>query len=232
MNIIIPLWFYGFDSIMCIISAMVGFALSFFFYNIQSLTKNKRHKYLYIGFLLLSMSLFLVGIGSAYSYINFKMCAQLCTLGIMDKVFSIEDFTYFIYFGLSLIAYFMFILTYKDDKTKFSKILVPILIAVAILILGFVVMNQNRFLWYSYSAYFHLTALIMIGFVVFKTMSNYYNKRNTSTMLVMSSFIFIFLFHLLYFFSFANTWSYVLSHISLLAGFSMLLYMLLRSNKK
>jgi hypothetical protein len=232
MNVIIPLWFYGFDSVMYILSSMVGFVLSFFFYNIHSLTKEKKHNYLYIGFLLLSIGLLSIGVGSAYSYISFKKCAPLCNLGIMDNVFSIEDFSYFIYFAISMIAYLMFILTYKDEKIKKStNILTAVFIGITIFILGFMFINRNYQFWYSYSQYFHMSALILIGFVVFRTMINYYDKRSTSMLLVMLSFIFIFLFHLLYLFSFVAAWPYALSHFSLLFGFFTLLVMLLKANK-
>jgi hypothetical protein len=233
MNVIIPLWFYGFDSVMYILSSMVGFVLSFFFYNIHSLTKENRHKYLYTGFLLLSIGLLSIGVGSAYSYVSFKKCVSLCSLGLMDNVFSIEDFSYFIYFAFSMIAYLMFILTYKDEKIKKStNLLIAVFIGITIFILGFMFINRNYQFWYSYSQYFHMSALILIGFVVFRTTVNYYDKRSTSTMLVMLSFIFIFLFHLLYLFSFVTAWPYAVSHFSLLFGFSTLLVMLLKANKK
>src|SRR3989338_7277407 len=101
MYIIIPVWFYGFDSAMYFISSIVGFLLSFYFYKIYSFSSDKKHSYLYLGFLFLSIWLLSLSITDMYSYIAFSNCRASCVLGIIDNVFSLEDFAYLVYFGLS-----------------------------------------------------------------------------------------------------------------------------------
>ncbi len=228
MNIIIPLWFYGFDSIMYFISSMVGFTLSYYFYQIYSINSRKRHMFLHLGFLILSLGLLSLSVTNTFSYLVFKNCHISCSLGLIDNVFSLEDFTYFMYFGLSIIAYFFFILAYKDEGSNTFNILIILFFGYLAFIILLLALIQHYMLWYFYSEYFHLIGLAMIVFVVFRTIINYNERRDLNSFLVMMSFILISLFHVFYLFSFTSEWMYVLSHLSLLAGFVSLLVMVSR----
>lgn len=117
--IIIPIWFYGFDALMYLISSMIGFLISFYFHKIYSLSSEKRHMYLYLGFLLLSFGLLNLSITDMISYTTFWQCLRPCTLGILDQVFDIIDFSYFLYFGLSILAYTLFMLAYIPKNSRY-----------------------------------------------------------------------------------------------------------------
>ena len=231
MHLIIPVWFYGFDALMYFLSSIIGFLLSFYFYKIYSLSSEKRHMYLYLGFLLLSLGLLNLSISDTYSYIAFMNCHKVCVLGIIDNAFSLEDFSYFAYFGLSLFAYTMFLFAYKVEKFKYSTILIPLFIGYLLLILLTLPSTESIHLWQTYHEYFHLIAFLMTVFVAFRNVLNYTEKKNLNSFLVMISFSFISLFHLFHLFSFVSGWMYVFAHISMLIGFSSLLVMVLRVKK-
>ena len=228
MNILVPPWFYGFDSFTYFLGGLIGFLLSFYFYKIHFLSSARRHKYLYFGFFLLSTALAVLAISSVYSYLNFAACQAGCKMGSFDDTFSLEDFSYIMYFGFSLLAYIMFIFAYEHEKIKFSKIFSLLFVGYLILISALLGLQRSYKIWHSYSEYFHLTALIMLLFVSFRAFINFDEKRNASSFLVMTSFGFIALFHLLYMLSSVNRWMYVFSHVSLLAGFITLLFMVVK----
>jgi len=231
MHILIPVWFHGFDSIMYFISSIIGFILSFYFYKIYSISNEKRHLYLYLGFLFLSMGLLILSITNLFSYIALSNCRNSCLLGITDNVFSFEDFSYLTYFGLSLFAYVMFLFAYRIKEFKFSKFFIIGFLAYLIVISILLPFNEEPRVWHSYHEYFHLVSLIMMGFLSFRNIINYIEKKSLGSLLVMVAFFFIFLFHLFHIFSFISGWMYILAHISMMTGFSALLLMVLRVKK-
>jgi len=228
---IIPIWFYGFDSLMYLIVSAIGFLLSFNFYRIYKLSLEEKHIYLYFGFMLLSVGFLILSIINTFSYLSFIKCRPLCSLGLLDEIFSIEDFSYFMFFGLSLISYIMFLFVYGTRDFKISKILILAFVAYLLIIISLEILENTHKLWYSYHEYFHLISLVMMIFISFKIFINYYNNRDINSFLVLFSFIFILLFHLFLLFSFMNEWIYVFAHISLLIGFSLLLIMILKVKK-
>ncbi|MEM5790690.1 MAG: hypothetical protein QXP77_01415 [Candidatus Aenigmatarchaeota archaeon] len=232
MQVFIPSWFYGFDSLIYFIGSMIGFLLNYYFHKIHSLSLEKKHMYLGLGFMLLSTGLLILSITDAYSYFVFKNCRTACTLGLVDKVFSVEDFSYFVYFGLSIFAYTLFIFTYEYENIKFLKFFLLLFFVYLALILILLPKAENYGLWYSYVGYYNLISLLMLIFVSFKSFVNYNETKTLSSLLVMSGFIFISLFHIFYLFSFTNELMYVLSHMFLLIGFSTFLMMVLRVTRK
>jgi hypothetical protein len=231
MHFTIPVWFFGFDSAMYFLSSLIGFFVSFYFHKIYSLSSHKRHMYLYLGFLLLSVGLLGLSITSMFSYLVFNNCHEACVLGLADEAFSLEDFSYFTYFGLSIAAYILFMITYKPENFKFSKLIIFGFLIYMIALFVFLPTQESHVVWYSYHEHFHLTALLMIIFVTFRNAVNYNEKRSSNSLLVTISFGFLALFHLFHLFSPLSEWMYVFAHISMLTGFSCLLFMLLRLKK-
>jgi len=235
MNIIIPVWFYGFDSAMYFVSSLVGFLLSYYFHKIYSISSDKKHMYVYLGFLLLSTGLLSLAVTDMFSYAAFKSCQAshgFCILGVLDEVFSTEDFSYFLYFGLSIIAYALFIMAYARKQAGFSKIFTATLVAYLVLVAASVPAKNGQMLWYSYSEYFHLISLAMLVFVSFNNILHYKEKKSLNSLLVVFSFGMISLSHLFFLFSSVGGLMYVLAHTSMLAGFIALLTMVMRVTKK
>ncbi len=228
--IIIPAWFYGFDAAMYFISALIGFLLSFYFHRIFSISSEKTHMYLHLGFLILSIGLLSLSISDMFSYSAYCNCHATfrpCILSILDNVFSFDDYAYLAYFGLSLIAYFLFILAYSKEYFNFSRTFLLALAGYLLVILFFVTMKEDIVLWYSYNGCFHLTAFMMLAFVSFKNIVNYAETKRLNSYLVAFSFSMISLFHLMHIFASLSGWVYVLGHIFLLTGFISLLSLVL-----
>ena len=228
---LIPLWFYGFDSFMYLIVSLVGFVLSFNFFRIYKLSLKEKHIYLYLAFMLLSVGFLILSITNTLSYFSFGKCRPLCSLGLLDEIFSVEDLSYFLFFGLSLVSYIMFLFVYGIKDFKISKILVLMFILYLLVAIGLEISEDAYNLWYSYYEYFHLISFIMTAFISFKIFMNYQQKKKINSLLVLFSFILISFFHFFLLFSFVNEWIYVLAHISLLIGFSLFLIMVFRVKK-
>lgn len=226
--LLIPLWFYGFDTVMYFISSIVGFFISSNSYKLYSITRKKSHLYLYLGFMLLSLGLFLSGFVSTYSYVMYKSCVRNCSLSLFDTVFGIEDFGLLLYFGLSILGYSILALAHLPKKTKISSlVLLSILAFSGILIFASVPISE-LLMWYTYHQYFNLLSILIVGYILFKVLVNFSESRNLYSFLVVLGFSGIFVFHILHFFSFFNPWAYVSAHLFLIVGYLSLLAMLIK----
>jgi hypothetical protein len=230
--IVIPVWFYGFDAIMYFISSIIGFILSFYFHKIYSLSSEKRHLYLFWGFLILSFGLLSLSITDIYSYVTFWRCGPFCTLGILNRAFDIESFSYFLYFGLSIIAYSLLMLAYIPQKFKIKNLPTWLLAIYFIVVLITLPLGRGEVVWFSYSSFFDLIAFLMLAFIFFMNLTNLNEKKGMSNLLVTMSFIFLSLFHLLHIFSFINGWMYVFAHLSMLISFLVLLSVVIKVKRK
>lgn len=232
IDLLIPSWFYSIDSVMYLISAIVGFIISYYFHRIYAISSEKKHMYLHLGFAVLSIAFLIISIASLSSYTAYAKCGNGCTLGLLDNVFSFEDFSYLLYYGLSFIAYVFFVIAYTDEYENFSKKFIPLFIVYVALLFAIIPLTGSKLLWFSYNEYFNLTAFILLIFIAFKNFVNYEEKKATNSLIVTAAFGFMSLFHLLHLFVFANEWVYVFAHIFLLIGFVALLIMIIRVKHK
>ena len=207
-DILIPIRFYGFDSVMYLVSALIGFLVSFYAFRLFELTEKKFHFYLYLGFTIISMGLLTIAITSGYVYLNYFRTGQY--LGT-DAYSSVDDFGYWIYYATSLIGYGILSLIYLPEKKKFFPLLIPV--------------------WFKGFPYFQIVSFFVLSYIVFRSAVNFATKKNLNTFLVFAAFGAIALYHLLLFFTFFGKIVYVVAHFSLLAGFLSLLIMLLRVRK-
>lgn len=232
--IVIPVWFYGFDAIMYLISSIIGFLLSFYFHKIYSLSSEKRHLYLFWGFLILSFGLLSLSITDIFSYITFWQCRppSPCTLGILSQAFDIASFSYFLYFGLSIIAYSLLMLAYIPQKFKIKNLPTWLLSVYFIVVLITLPLGRGEIVWFSYSLFFDLIAFLMLVFIFFINLTNLNENKGMNNLLVTMSFIFLSLFHLLHIFSFISGWMYVLAHFSMLISFLILLSVVIKVKRK
>lgn len=208
MNVQIPLRFLGFDSLMYLISAFIGFLISYYAFKLYKVTKKKRHLYLHLSFAILSIGLLILVLTTGYFYINYYVFEQFTAF---DEISSVDDFGYWIYYISSLIAYSLLALTYLSEDWK-----LPIMIPV----------------WAKGFPYFHITSFLILSYVIFKNAVNYGIKKNKNAFLVTLGFTLIGGYHFLMFFSFFSRYIYVLAHLSLLLGFMSLLAMLVRVSRK
>ncbi len=209
-DIIVPKWFFGFDSAIYIFVAVVGFLITYYSYKTYSITSKKQHLFLYWGFKIISVGFLLLAITRIYSYgIVLPTCTDVCTLSTSGSAFTITDFGYWIYFAASLLAYLMFILTSMAEKIR-----LPIAFILPV--------------WYLAFPYFHITSIFLISFVVFNSILNFLKNRNAASLLVFLAFVFISIFHLSLIVIPINQTVYVFAHLFLLLGFLSFLFMLVK----
>jgi hypothetical protein len=232
MPILIPVWFYGFDALMYLISSVIGFLLSFYFHKIYSLSSEKRHQYLFWGFLILSFGLLSLAIADMHAYMHFWQCKPFCNLEILNDVFDVVDFSYFLYFGLSIIAYALIMLAYIPQKFKVPNLPIWLLSIYFFVILISLPLRSGEIAWESYYEFFNLVAFLMVIFISFMNVTNLSENKSMNPFLVTVAFIFLSMFHLLHVFSFISGWIYVFAHIFLLISFLSLLSVVVRVKKK
>ncbi len=208
MDILIPFRFYGIDSIFYAASAIIGFLVSYNALKLYNLLEKKSHFYLHLSFTILSMGLLILAATTAYEYIHYFTFGPRA---LPDTASFVDDFGYWIYYGCSIIAYLLLALMYMPQTMKF-----PIFLPV----------------WSKGYPYFNATSFFILSFVIFRSVSNFFEKRDLNKFLVMISFLAIGTYHLLLFLTSFSKVVYVLAHVSLLVGFCSLLLMLIRVNRQ
>jgi hypothetical protein len=227
-HLLIPIWFYGFDSAMYLISSLIGFLISFNSYKLYSITRKKSHFYLHLGFMFLSLGLLLLSLASEYSYITLRSCLKSCELSLFDTVFDVEDLGYILYFCFSIIGYVSLAFAYTPEKNK-----TPLFILIFVLLLSIIPIllstpRSEILLWYSYHQYAHLLSFIIAGYILFRVFINFMESKDSNSFLVFLGFTGIIVFHILHIFSYITPWMYVFAHISLIIGYLSLLAMLIK----
>lgn len=209
MVMLLPVRFYGYDSLIYLACALIGFLISYKAYKLHSITEDKRHFYLYSAFTLLSVGFLIISITSAYSYSKFFLQGQEI---VFNPNFDLADMGYWIYFFSSLISYILFALMYLPEEHK-SKFLLVLPISL------------------NYYSYFNTVLLFLIAFTALRSAMNYFSKRSFNSFLVMACFISICAYHTILLFTPFHKIFYIMAHVFLIVGFLSLLTMLLKVGK-
>lgn len=208
MDILIPMKFYGFDSVTYTAAAIIGFFVSYYAFKLYSITSKRQHRHLYWSFILLSMGLLTVAIASWFNYFNFELYAGKY---LLDEAVFVDDLAYWIYYFCSFIAYLSLAMMYIPEKSFPIMFLPP---------------------WYKGFSYFNLGSFFVLSYVIFRSIANFFSHKNLNSFLVMSSFSLIGLYHLLLLFTSFSKFVYVAAHIFLGLGFFSFLIMLIRVSRK
>ena len=207
-EVLIPIRFYGYDTIIYFVSALIGFAIAYKAMKLHEISGAKPHRFLYLAFTLLSVGMLTLSATTAFTYLKYFQEHEFLAF---NGLFDVADFGYWIYFLSSMLAYILLIKTYS---TKLSEKFA----------IGFLITS-------NYYVYFNILLLFLISFVAFKTVANYFSRKSADSALVAAGFVLIALYHGLQLFTFADKIVYVLANISLVAGFLSLLIMLIRVNR-
>ncbi len=207
-NILIPHRFYGFDSVMYTLSALIGFLVSYYAFKLYTTTNKKSHFYLQIAFTILSIGLLTLGVTSGYAYLNYIIIESPNPL--LDQITYVDDFGYWIYYVSSLVGYSVLALMYVSEKSRFFILLPP---------------------WQKGLPYFNILSFFILSYVIFRSIVNFVVKKKLNSFLVMTSFILIGAYQILLFLSSFSKLLYVAAHLSLITGFGCLLLMLIRVNR-
>jgi hypothetical protein len=216
MEILVPMQLYGFDFIAYLIAAITCLVITFYSFKLYKMTDSKKHFKLLAGFFALSLGFLLISAISGYAYIVFLSCIESCPYDILKPVFDVAYIGYIVYYVLSLAAYFSFVLMYLPDKVRFPQIfLLPLSLGMA-----------------KMFPYFHLLALFMLAFIVFRTAQNYAKRKSRYNLLVTIAFSLLFVYHLLLLLIPLNENLYIAAHLSLLLSYMTLFFMIYQVRRK
>ncbi|MFH1420345.1 MAG: hypothetical protein ABIG30_00025 [Candidatus Aenigmatarchaeota archaeon] len=206
----------GLDSIVYAICTIISFFMSVYIFKIYKLSSEKSHLYLYYGFLILTVGLFMLSAATIFNFFSMYINGFACNNSLIDMAFSSEDMAYSLYYVASIIAYIIFAFSYTPSKHSQHTIL-PMFF-----LLPF---------WYTGFKAFHVISLFVIFYIILRSMTNFIVEKNSGSLLVSTSFSLIGLYHFFFLLiDFSNIF-YVLAHLSLLFGFLALLATLVQISR-
>lgn len=204
---LIPVWFYSFSATAYFIAALISFLVSYFAYRNYRISSSKSHLLLSLSFLALGLAFSILTSTSLYTYFYQP---YLKTEGSLVD-FNTNGFN--LYYLFSLAAYLALVMMYLPKmKKQFSILFVP--------------------LWYINFASFHVTSLLLVGYVVLRAAMNFFKQKNLNSLLVLFSFSSIEIFHLLLYLTGFDVTLYLAAHGLLAVGFASLLFVLIRVSRK
>ncbi len=202
---LVPVRFYGVDTIIYIICAAIGLMISYRAYKLYQLSGKKQHFYLFTAFAILGIGFLTLTLTTGYTYFRYFVQGELYQF---DPLFGIDDVGFWVYFSASFIGYALLAAMYTSEK---SKLLVPAV-----------------FMTVNYFAYINIVLFFLMAYVAFRAATHYFSSKSSAGFLVMLSFVLVALYHALLPFAAFSKLIYVAAHLSLIAGFGALLLMLLK----
>lgn len=200
-DILIPLWFLGFDSVIYFLYFIGCSAISVFAIKAFKLTYSNRHLMMFLGFLILGLAFLSLSISSGYSYFVLKSCTQICHFDLFDSALHLMDVGYWMYFILSIIAYIVFVIMYSPDRRE--KVMAAALPT-----------------WFLFFYFFHLIAIVLLLFVVLMAFRNYMERKTQNSLCVFIMFLSLLIFHTFLFLVGFHEIVYFIAHLSLITGFA------------
>lgn len=253
MPIIIPIWFYEFGSVMYFFAAIIGLLLTYFSFKLYDYTRRRSHLFLLLSFIFITLGFIILTISNTYSHFHFEQCNPNCTI-TRQEIFTRIVLGNYLYYAASIIGYSLFLLSYSMDERKFEKrgksvrkLSLGMIPALAISIFfqsqplmalppGFPPLFEPIFVLYPFESRFfqpfQIISSIILLLIVIKTYSNYKKTKTDLSMLVPAGFAAILLYHILMFSIPYSPLFFAFAHLSLLVGFSLLLYMLAKVTRK
>jgi len=211
-----PIWFYGKDIAIDIISMLVLFFIAFFsirYYRISK--KNRNYLHLGLSFLLIGAS-FIFKILTNFT-IYYKVPATR-TLGFITLTYPVLKYTNLLFFFgfyvhrvLMLIGFYLLYCIYQKKSSKVDKFIVIYLILVLT--------------YFSQWAYyvFHANSLIILMLLIWQYGKNYKKNKSKTAKLLLYSFQIIAVSQVFFIFVSLNDLLYVIAMIIQLIGYIMLL---------
>jgi glucan phosphoethanolaminetransferase (alkaline phosphatase superfamily) len=205
-EMLIPLMFYGIVSFVYLAVAAIGFLVTFFAFRVHRLISEKSVRNLSISFFILSIGFIVLTAISIFTYV------QIQYYNSYSGIVFYNYYGFSIYYWLSLAAYILLAFTYLP-KIKKGKKIIPVLFVP---------------LWYVDYTQFHLVSLLLIGFVIFRSLQNSLKRKNLDSYLVTFAFACLAAFHALILLTTFTPFMYVVANSFLIVGFVSLLAMLVR----
>lgn len=211
-----PQSFLGMDALFSILSALTALLISFYSYEVYRLNKKTNYKWFSLSLLLISLS-FIAQIATSYLlynpqaiqmfFINFGVLYNIATgsniihiLGLLASRFLMLGGFFGIYWLISK----------SKEKNKLPFI-------------GFLLFTTTVLSAYSYIV-FHITMILLLSHVVYYYNINYNSSRNSKTLMILLSFILLFVSQIVFILLFLDTSMYAAASVIQLGGYMLLLY--------
>ena len=202
------------EMVSALISILVGYNAS----KAYKASSAKGLLYLYLGFIILGLGIFLRAITATY----FVLINRVTDI-VPSSLAGLSNVAGTIFTLTQIVAYALFVATYAYQSKVLSKQGIGLagVSAAAVFPVGRL----------FYIPTLEIIALAMLGFVALSSMVNWLHRRTLNSALVFLGFNFMFFSHILFLFMIFSEGLLFFGQLSQLAGFICLLLMLARVNK-
>jgi hypothetical protein len=199
-----PEWFFGLDSLLECFSALAMILVTLFSFKAYRFTKDKRYRTFAIGFGLMALGTLLRAASDLAVYFDLNIKAIWLMAG------------YGLYMASTLASMVvLFALTLKThQKAPF----------VALLLISFVLVLLSA----SYRLSFHAISIILLAFIAYHFIRNYFAKKSLNALLVCVSFVLLTLAHTAFIVDIIKQRFYIVGHLLHVAAFALLLFALIK----
>ncbi|MFH1276068.1 MAG: hypothetical protein ABIH82_03075 [Candidatus Woesearchaeota archaeon] len=225
-------WFNGIDLIFELVGFMVALLIAGYSLKSYKISGEKRFQYFSLAFILISLSLFMKVITSSAVY--FEQARMVADVLIRPALGSGREYSTLFYnagFFLEMASMLggWLLLFFVSQKArgrlrKYYELSQMGLFVYLVLLISWIANFKN--------VAFYLTGTVLLSLIVLNYYKNYLNNGNKNTLLVMNSFVLMFIGNLLFVFMTVIPLLYVLGQIFLLMGFILLLYTYMKVRRK
>lgn len=209
-NLAPPPPLFRFDMLMELVSAIISFLIGYYALKGYKASSERRLLFLHFGFVVLGVSMLLRAITTAYVIAILREGE-----GPMRPVLGFASIVYPL---IKLIAYTLFAITYTYETRATND-------------LRTVSLQVGAFLLF-YNPFLELLGIVLISYVMARSMINCAIKRSSDAMLVSLGFSSMFISHLFFLFATEDTLGlFILGHFVNLLGFLFFLVMLMQVSK-
>jgi hypothetical protein len=199
-----PEWFFGVDSLFEGFAALAAILITLFSIKAYRFTKDRRYLTFALGFGLMALGQVSRAIADLLVYLG----AEVRPIWLLGS--------YAGYMGLTLIAFLvLFALTLKA-RQRASLVALTLIAFVGVLLSS------------SYRMAFHSMSFILLVFIAFHFIRNYFQKKSLTALLVCGSFIGLALTQVAFIFDILQHRFYIVGHLIHLAAFALLFVALLK----
>ncbi|MEM4240244.1 MAG: hypothetical protein QXM31_01210 [Candidatus Woesearchaeota archaeon] len=199
-----PSWFFGIDCLFECFAAVALVLVTWFSFKAYKFTKDKRYRTFSIGFGLMLLGIVSRALADMIVYAGWETKPIVLLAGYAG------------YMGLTLVS--LVVLFALTMKTKQKAPFVALLLVSLLLIL----FSE------SYRLSFHSISLILLAFISYHFIRNFFEKKSVCAFLVCSSFILFALAQLAFIFDIVMQKYYIIGHLVHLVAFAALLVALVR----
>lgn len=199
-----PAWFFGIDSLFEGFAVLALLLVTLFSLKAYRFTRDRRYRTFAIAFGLMTVSLFARALSDLLVYLQVNVMPVVLVGG------------YVLYMAATLVSLvILFALTLKTRESA------PF---IALLLVSFVLVLLSS----SYRLSFHSISLILLVFIVYHFLMNYFKKKSFTALLVSLSFVLLALTHAAFIVDLLRMKFYVVGHLLHVFAFAALVAALVR----